>query len=71
LQEVLRVDVTSGKPFTLTSTIGLARLYKARHGAIMRTNQLEGKIAAMGNWQPPTQSFMPMKRLTPEKLKER
>jgi hypothetical protein len=31
LREVLRVGVTAGKPKTLTSAIGLARLYEPRH----------------------------------------
>jgi hypothetical protein len=55
----------------LTSAIGLARLYEARQSAITRSNQSEGRKAAIGSWQSATQPFMPIKRLTPKELKER
>jgi hypothetical protein len=71
LKEVLWADVITGKPTTLTSAIGLARLYEARQSAITRSNQSEGRKAAIGSWQSATQPFMPIKRLTPKELKER
>jgi len=71
LQEVLRADVTAGKPETLTSAIELARLYKAQHRAITRSNQAEERKVDMGNQQTSNPPFLPIKRLTPEELKER
>jgi hypothetical protein len=68
---VLKVDVIAGKPEMLTSAIGLARLYEAWHSAITRSNQAEERKLDIGNQQTSNPPFLPIKRLTPEGLKER
>jgi hypothetical protein len=61
----------SGKPEMLTFAIGLARIYEAWHSAITRSNQTEEREVDMGNQQTSNPPFLPIKRLTPEELKER
>ena len=39
LKEPIKVDVLAGRPNTLTSAIGLARLYKAQHLALRKNAQ--------------------------------
>ena len=62
----------AGRPITLTSAIGLARLYEARNLAIRRNN-----LAEVKRHTPPSQRYpnitttMLVKRLTPFELKER
>jgi hypothetical protein len=69
LEEVIKSDVMAGQPLTLTSAIGLARLYEARNTAIRRNNVSD--VKPLDNLQPTTQSILPIKRLTPAELKER
>jgi len=71
LREVLKADVTAGKPEMLTSAISLARLYEARHSAITRSNRAEERKVDMGNQQTLNPPFLPIKRLMPKELKER
>jgi hypothetical protein len=60
----------TGRLFTLTSAIGLARLYEARNTTIQKSTLLEVKRTpfVQRNPTPPT---MTIKRLTPAELKER
>jgi hypothetical protein len=71
LKEEIKVDVTAGQPHTLTSAIGLARVYEAHNMAL-------GKNVHSDTQRPPLtprstigQPQLPIKRLTPEELKER
>jgi hypothetical protein len=46
LKEEIKADITARRPFTLTSTIGLARVYEAGNMAL-------GKNVPLETWRPP------------------
>lgn len=71
LKEVIKADVMATRPLTLTSAIGLARLYEARNLAIKTISQPEVKKQLPSNRPPTHQPPFPMKRLTLAELKER
>jgi hypothetical protein len=60
----------AGKPTTLTSAIGLARLCEARNIAIRKNSLPEARRQPLGNRTTVAPPTMPIKRLTPAKLKE-
>jgi hypothetical protein len=59
------------RPLTLTSAIGLARLYEAQNLVIKKISQSEVKKQPPSNRPPNHQPPFPIKRLTPAELKER
>jgi len=71
LNEVIKADVTAKRPLTLTSAIGLARVYEARNMAMKKHPLLETRRPPVSTRPPTSQQPLPIKRLTPEELKER
>jgi hypothetical protein len=71
LNKVIKADVTVGRPLTLTSTIGLARVYEAHNMAMKKHPLLETRRPPVSTRPPMSQQPLPIKRLTPEELKER
>ncbi|GAV90470.1 hypothetical protein CFOL_v3_33879 [Cephalotus follicularis] len=58
------------KPTSLSVTIGLARLYETRNIASKSSNQIQARKDS-NNSSSPSQSTLPIKRLSPAELAER
>ncbi|GAV90471.1 hypothetical protein CFOL_v3_33880 [Cephalotus follicularis] len=58
------------KPTSLSVTIGLARLYETRNIASKSSNHIQARKDS-NNSSSPTQSTLPIKRLSPAELAER
>jgi hypothetical protein len=71
LREEIKADVTAGRPLTLSSAIGLARVYEARNMALGKNVHSDMRRPPLTPLSTIGQPPFPIKRLTPEELKER
>jgi hypothetical protein len=67
LEESIKAEVLAGRPNNLSSAIGLARVYEARNEALRRMTPSDWR--QNNNLQP--RPALPIKKLTPEELRER